>query len=213
MMIEIDDRRHIEAILMVAEAPIPEGVLAQVLEAPVDDIRDALGELRSNYEAESRGFVLREVAGGWRFYSHPDSAAHVERFVLTSHNPRLSAAALETLAIVAYRQPISRMQIGEIRGVNSDQVVRTLTLRGLVEPVAHDDGPGAAVLFGTTPTFLERMGLRSIEDMPPLADFVPPADKAAEYDAALGVDGGVGNPDIAARLARGFARIKAEADG
>lgn len=147
------------------------------------------------------GFCLREVAGGWRFYSHPDSAAYVQRFVLESENPRLSKAALETLAIVAYRQPISRAQVAQIRGVNCDAVMRTLVLRGLIEVGGTDDGPGQAALYVTTPVFLERMGLRDIGELPPLAPFVPGPDAAARWDEALAdTEAAAADPDIAARV-------------
>lgn len=201
------DRRHIEAILMVAEEPVPTGVLAQVLELPVSEILGCLNELAASYEDRGAGFCLREVAGGWRYYSHPDSAAYVERFVLAEENPRLSRAALETLAIVAYKQPISRGQVAEIRGVNCDAVVRTLVLRGLVEPVGVDEGPGQAALYGTTRTFLERLGLRSLADLPALADFVPEAEDAAEYDAVLGGNE-TGDTEIAARVKDRIAALR-----
>lgn len=196
-----DTTRHLEAILMVAEEPVPEGLLAQVLEVPVVDVREALAGLAARYETAGHGFCLRSVAGGWRFYSHPDSAAYVQRFVLESENPRLSRAAIETLAIVAYRQPISRAQVAEIRGVNCDAVMRTLTLRGLIEPAGHDDGPGQATLYATTPTFLERMGLGSLEELPPLAAYVPGPESPARWDAALAdAETAAADPDIAARV-------------
>jgi segregation and condensation protein B len=113
------------------------------------------------------------VAGGYRFQSHPDLAAYVERFVLEGQSARLSAAALETLAIIAYKQPVSRAQVSAIRGVNVDGVVRTLCHRGYVEEVARDPGPGQAVLYGTTRLFLERLGLDTLDDLPSLGDFVP----------------------------------------
>ncbi|MCC7076194.1 MAG: SMC-Scp complex subunit ScpB [Acidimicrobiia bacterium] len=178
--------RHVEAILLVAEEPVPAGLLAQVLELPVAEVREGLAALARVYEERASGFCLREVAGGWRYYSHPDSAPYVERFVLADENPRLSKAALETLAIVAYRQPVSRGQVAELRGVNSDAVMRTLVLRGLVEPVGADPGPGQATLYGTTRAFLERLGLKTIDDLPPLADFVPAAGDVADFDAVLG---------------------------
>lgn len=208
--IDTDSRRHIEAILMVAEEPVPEGLLAQVLELPVADVAAALQVMADTLEREGRGFCLRHVAGGWRFYSHPASAAYVERFVRESENPRLSRAALETLAIVAYRQPISRAQVADVRGVNSDAVLRTLSLRGLIEPVGQDDGPGQAVLYGTNSTFLEKLGLRSLDELPPLSDFVPEASKAAEYDAALSQDRGESHPEIAARVRSKIAEARQE---
>src|SRR5205807_5524326 len=130
-------------------------------------------ELAAAYEAERRGFVLVRVAGGYRFQSHPDLAAYVERFVLDGQPAKLSAAALETLAIVAYRQPVSRAQVAAIRGVNADGVMRTLQQHGYVEEVGRDSGPGLAVLYGTSRLFLERLGLDSLDDLPPLGEFVP----------------------------------------
>jgi segregation and condensation protein B len=130
-------------------------------------------ELADGYARDDRGFVLARVAGGYRFQSHPDQEHYVERFMLEGQSSRLSAAALETLAIVAYKQPVSRAQVAAIRGVNVDSVVRALTQRGYIEAVARDPGPGQAVLYGTTSLFLERLGLDSLEQLPPLGDFVP----------------------------------------
>jgi len=130
-------------------------------------------DLAESYRREQRGFVLARVAGGYRFQSHPDLAPYIERFVTEGHSARLSGAALETLAIVAYKQPVSRAQVASIRGVNSDGVLRTLVLRGYLTEVGRDPGPGQAVLFGTTQLLLERLGLDKVEDLPPLGDFVP----------------------------------------
>ncbi|TML59368.1 MAG: SMC-Scp complex subunit ScpB, partial [Actinobacteria bacterium] len=127
----------------------------------------------ATYDADDRGFVLVRVAGGYRFQSHPELAPYVERFVLEGQHARLSQAALETLAIVAYKQPVSRMQVSAIRGVDVDSVIRPLQQRGYVEEVARDPGPGQAVLYGTTNKFLERLGLDSLGDLPSLGDFVP----------------------------------------
>src|SRR5437764_6170432 len=167
------DARAIEAILMVAEEPIETHLLAQLLEVAPARIDELCGDLAAGYEEQERGFILVRVAGGWRFQSHPDLAPYVERFVLDGQSARLSAAALETLAIVAYKQPVSRAQVAAIRGVNADAVMRTLQVRGYVEEVARDPGPGQAVLYGTSRLFLERVGLDSLHDLPPLADFVP----------------------------------------
>jgi len=165
----------IEAVLMVSAEPVPPGLLAELLELPIDRIEALCDELAATYEAERRGFSLVRVAGGYRLQSHPDYAGHVERFMLEGAPTKLSAAALETLAVVAYKQPVSRAQISAIRGVNADGVLRLLATRGYVEPVGRDPGPGQAVLFGTTAVFLERLGIDSLRDLPPLADFVPPA--------------------------------------
>lgn len=168
-----ESHRAIEAILMVADRPIEPGLLAQVLEVSPARVDELCRELQASYSAEDRGFCLVRVAGGYRFQSHPDLAAYVERFVLEGQHARLSAAALETLAIVAYKQPISRAQIAAIRGVSADGVLRTLEQRGYVGEVGRDPGPGQAVLYGTTPALLERLGLDSLADLPPLEEFVP----------------------------------------
>lgn len=160
---------------MVASDPIPETVLAQVTELPLETVRAICTELASGYEADARGFQMSEVAGGWRYQSHPELADYVERYVREGQVARLSGAALETLAIVAYKQPISRGQASSIRGVSVDGVLRTLESRGYVEEVGRDEGPGQAVLFGTTSMFLERLGLASVADLPALGDFVPSA--------------------------------------
>ena len=177
--------RAIEAIVMVAEAPVEPTLLAQLLELPVERVEELCSELALSYEAEDRGFQLQRVAGGYRFASHPDLAAYVERFVLEGQSTRLSGAALETLAIVAYKQPVSRVQVSAIRGVDADGVLRTLVQRGYVAEVARDPGPGQAVLYGTTPTFLERLGLDSLSDLPPLGEFVPGADVVEALEQGL----------------------------
>ncbi|MCL2394019.1 MAG: SMC-Scp complex subunit ScpB [Acidimicrobiaceae bacterium] len=170
---EDEARRAIEAVLMVADTPIEPHLLAQLLEVTPGRVEELCESLANEYEQGGRGFVLVRVAGGYRFQSHPDLAPYVERFVLEGQSARLSAAALETLAIVAYKQPVSRAQVAAIRGVNADGVLRTLLTRGYVAEVARDPGPGQAVLYGTTTVFLERLGLNRIEDLPPIADFVP----------------------------------------
>jgi segregation and condensation protein B len=170
-----ESRAAIEAIVMVSEEPADPRLLAQLLEIPVDRVEALCGELASEYESHGRGFELVRVAGGWRFQSCAAQSPYVERFVLTGQSARLSAAALETLAIVAYKQPISRAQVGAIRGVNVDGVMRTLQQRGYIAELARDPGPGQAVLFGTTASFLERLGLDSLDELPALGDFVPDA--------------------------------------
>jgi segregation and condensation protein B len=168
-----DEARAIEAVLMVAAEPVAPHLLAELLEVPTERVEAICDELAEGYAREERGFVLARVAGGYRFQSHPDQERYVERFMLEGQSSRLSAAALETLAIVAYKQPVSRAQVAAIRGVNVDGVVRALTQRGYIEPVARDPGPGQAVLYGTTSLFLERLGLDSLEQLPSLGDFVP----------------------------------------
>ena len=190
--------RAIEAILMVADRPVEPHLLAQLLDVSPDRVDELCTELAAVYDAEERGFALVKVAGGYRYQSHPDLAAYVERFVLEGQSTRLSGAALETLAIVAYKQPVSRVQVSAIRGVDADGVLRTLVQRGYVAEVARDPGPGQAVLYGTTATFLERLGLDSLTDLPPLGEFVPGADvvEALEQGLRLPDDDLVSVPDL-----------------
>jgi segregation and condensation protein B len=181
--------RAIEAVILVAHDPVPPELLAQLLERSVTDIERWCHELAAGYEAEDRGFELVRVAGGYRFQTHGDLTPYVERFLLHDQRARLSAAALETLAIVAYKQPISRAQIASIRGVDPDGVLRTLQGRGYIDAVGRDPGPGQAVLFGTTTTFLEKLGLDSIDDLPPIAEYIPGAEVVEALEAGLGADG------------------------
>jgi len=180
-----ETRRAVEAILMVADHPVDPHLLAQVTETAPAVMEALLAEMAAAYEHEQRGFVLVKVAGGYRYQSHPDLTGYVERFVLEGQSARLSSAALETLAIVAYKQPISRAQVASIRGVNVDGVIRTLEQRGYIAEIARDPGPGLAVLFGTTALFLERLGLGSLEDLPPIAAFVPGADVVEALEVGL----------------------------
>jgi segregation and condensation protein B len=180
--------RAIEAILLVAMEPVPADLLAQLLELPVVMVDQLCGRLAETYDEAGHGFQLVKVAGGYRYQSHPDLAAYVERFVLEGQSARLSAAALETLAIVAYKQPISRAQITSIRGVDPDTVLRTLQSRGYVDRVGRDAGPGQAILWGTTPLFLEKLGLDSIVDLPPIAEFLPGAEVVEALEAGLRVE-------------------------
>jgi segregation and condensation protein B len=179
MSSEIPLRTALEAILMVAEEPVPEVTLASVLEVPTEEVAQALRALAEEYTAEERGFDLREVAGGWRVYTRPEAHAAVERFLTDGATARLTQAALETLAVVAYRQPISRGRISAIRGVNVDAVMRTLVTRGLVEEagIEHET---QAILYRTTSYFLERMGLTSVDQLPALAPFLPDIDVVDE---------------------------------
>jgi segregation and condensation protein B len=165
-------RASLEAILLVADEPVPEVLLAQVLERPRGEIDAALRALAAEYTADGRGFDLREIAGGWRFYTREDCAPLVERFVRDGQEVRLTQAALETLAVIAYRQPVSRARVSAVRGVNCDGVIRTLVLRGLVEDSGTDQETGA-ILYRTTGYFLERLGMASLDDLPDLAPFLP----------------------------------------
>lgn len=177
----------VEAILLVAEDPLPPELLAQLVGTSPDEIEAVCSELSHQYEVDGRGFVLARVAGGYRYQTATDQAPYVERFVLDGQSSRLSAAALETLAVVAYKQPVSRNQIASIRGVNVDGVMRTLQQRGYVDEVARDPGPGQAVLYGTTPTFLERLGLDSVSELPPLGEFFPSTDVVEALERGLRV--------------------------
>ena len=201
-------KRAIEAVVMVAQDPVAPDLLAQLLEQPVASVERWCDELRDDYASAGRGFELARVAGGYRYQTHPDQTPYVERFVLHDQKARLSGAALETLAIIAYKQPISRAQVASIRGVDPDGVIRTLQARGYIDEVARDDGPGQAILFGTTQQFLEKLGLDSLDDLPPIAEFIPDADvvEALEHglrvhpdqpagEAAAGVDGIDGGHD------------------
>ncbi|MFE4977331.1 SMC-Scp complex subunit ScpB [Kitasatospora sp. NPDC056651] len=160
---------------MVADEPVAEERLAGVLERPRAEMAAALRELSAEYTAQGRGFDLRLVAGGWRFYSRDTCSAAVDRFLLDGQQARLTQAALETLAVVAYRQPVSRSRVSAVRGVNCDGVVRTLVQRGLVEEAGSEPETGA-ILYRTTNYFLERMGLRGLDELPELAPFLPEVD-------------------------------------
>lgn len=187
-MVDAEVVRAVEAIVMVSAEPVPSELMAQLLEQPVTVIEAVLGELSSAYEEAGHGFQLANVAGGWRFQSHPTMAPYVERFVLDGQRARLSSAALETLAIIAYKQPISRLQVASIRGVDPDAVMRTLHSRGYIAPVGRDPGPGQAVMWGTTPLFLEKLGLASLDDLPSVASFVPDASLVEALEKTLRVN-------------------------
>ncbi len=173
-------RASLEAILLVADEPVPVVVLAQVLERPRNEVTEQLKDLAEDYKAGGRGFDLLEIAGGWRFYTRQDCAPLVERFVSDGQEVRLTQAALETLAVVAYRQPVTRARISAVRGVNVDGVMRTLTSRGLIAEAGHEEHSGA-ILYRTTELFLERLGIRSLEDLPPVADYLPDIELLDEF--------------------------------
>jgi segregation and condensation protein B len=165
----------IEAVLMAATEPVEVAELAQLLEISAVRVEELCSGLAVEYARDGRGFVLVRVAGGYRFQTHPDQVAYVERFVLEGKHARLSGPSLETLAIIAYKQPISRAQLSAIRGVNVEATLRTLIQRGYIEEIGHEPTLGSPALFGTTTTFLEQLGLDSLADLPPLADFMPEA--------------------------------------
>jgi segregation and condensation protein B len=176
-------RAAVEAVLMIVDEPVGELQLASALVLPVERVRALLTELAAEYTEQNRGFELREVAGGWRVFSRADVAPVVQRFVLDGQTARLTQAALETLAVVAYRQPVSRARVSAVRGVNVDGVMRTLTTRGLVEEAGHDPESGA-LLYRTSSYFLERMGMSSLDELPPLAPYLPDVDVLDELAEA-----------------------------
>lgn len=188
-------KRAIEAVVLVSHDPVPTDLLAQLLEQPIALVDQWCEELAAEYGQQRRGFELRRVAGGFRYQTHPDQTPFVERFVLHDQKARLSGAALETLAIIAYKQPISRAQVASIRGVDPDGVIRTLQARGYIDEVARDDGPGQAILFGTTAQFLEKLGLDSLDHLPPIAEFIPDADVVETLERGLRV-----TPDLSTDL-------------
>ncbi|GAA5156271.1 SMC-Scp complex subunit ScpB [Nocardioides marinquilinus] len=175
-------RPALEAVLMVADQPLDDATLATAVGYPPGEVAAALAGLAAEYDEQGRGFELRHVAGGWRFYTREAFAPVVEAFVLEGQSARLTQAALETLAVVAYRQPVSRARVSAIRGVNVDGVMRTLLTRGLVEEAGRD-GEHGATLYRTTGYFLERIGVTSIDELPELAPFLPDLD---ELDDELG---------------------------
>ena len=177
----------LEAILLVAVEPVSVKLLAQVLEQPTAVVEVLCNRLAASYDEAGHGFQLVKVAGGIRLQTRPELSPYVERFVLDGQQSRVSSAALETLAIIAYKQPISRQQISAIRGVDPESVLRTLQARGYITETSRDDGPGLAVLYGTTPLFLERLGMNSLEDLPPISDFVPDAGVVEALEAGLRV--------------------------
>lgn len=179
-------RKIVEAILLLADEPVPASQMGEVLEVPRAEVEAVLHGLAESYAREDRGFVLRESAPGWRLYTDPDCAPWLERFVVGHRHARLTGASLEVLAIVAYKGPISRSEISETRGVDSDGVVKTLLQRGLIEGSGGAPGaPGAPNLFEVSDEFLERMGLRSVDELPPLTDFMPDAEAVEDMEAKL----------------------------
>lgn len=183
-MSNLELNRSLEAILMVVDEPVSELILAQITETPTEMVISALQQLAHEYEESGRGFELRQISGGWRFYSHPDLSPIVEKFVLDGQQSRLTQAALETLAVIAYRQPVSRARVSAIRGVNVEAVMKTLVTRGLVEEsgIEHETG---AILYSTTSFFLEKLGLNNVNDLPALAPFLPDVDGLDEVLSTL----------------------------
>lgn len=185
---DVEARSALEAIIMVTDEPADPRLLAQLVEIAPERVDALCEDLAAEYAAEGRGFELVKVAGGWRFQSRAEMSPYVERFVLSGQSARLSSAALETLAIVAYKQPISRAQVASIRGVNVDGVMRTLQQRGYIAELARDPGPGQAVLFGTTSAFLEKLGLNGLDELPALGEFVPSPEVVEALENGLRFD-------------------------
>lgn len=172
----MEPRAALEAILFVTEAPVPVAELAEVLECTPDDVSRLLDDLGAELDERGSGLVLRSAGGGWRLYSRPEAYPYLERFSASATARRLSSAALEVLAVVAYRQPVSRGQLTEIRGVDSDSSLRTLLRLGFIEEAGRLSLPGNPAVYRTTPLFLEKLGISSLDELPPLADHVPPAE-------------------------------------
>ena len=179
------DLSALEAILFVAEAPVPTGELAEVLELSKKEIESLLGQLEGELSERDAGIVLRATGGGWRLYSHPDAYPYLERFASSATARKLSNAAIETLSVIAYRQPVSRTQVSEIRGVDSDSAVRTLERFGLIEEKERLSIPGNPAVYATTDLFLEKLGINSLSELPPLADHIPPADVVDSLEETL----------------------------
>jgi segregation and condensation protein B len=196
----------LEALLLLAAEPVTEFELAQAVGVPESVVAETLTELVAFYEETGRGFELRQVGGGWRYYTREEYADMISRYVVEGQQSKLSQAALEALAVVAYTQPISRARVSAVRGVNVDGVMRTLLSRGLIEEAGHDQESGA-VLFATTSYFLERMGLKGLQDLPPLAPQLP---EVEELEAELGQL--VGGPASSARIDAGPVEPDAESD-
>lgn len=189
-------RGAVEALLFVSDEPVSAARLARVLEAAPGEVESILANLAEEYREQDRGFQLREVAGGWRMYTHPAHHEVIENYVLSWDTRRLSQAALEALAVIAYHQPVTRAGVNAVRGVNSEGVVASLIEKGLVREVGRDKNQGNAIIYGTTRAFLEKFGLKDISELPPLAEFAPDTDTERAIRDRLG--GGAANPPAAA---------------
>ena len=201
----VEFKRAIEAIVLVAIDPVVPDLLAQLLEQPTHLIETWCEELAAVYRQQGRGFEFVRVAGGYRYQTAGDLVPYVERFLLHDHRARLSGAALETLAIVAYKQPISRAQVAAIRGVDPDGVLRTLQARGYIGEIGRDDGPGQAILYGTTDDFLEKLGLDSLDDLPPIAEYIPGPEVVEALEHGLRVTPSIDIAASATSTPTGFA--------
>ncbi len=194
------DTRALEALLFVSDEPLAASLLAQALELDRRTVEAMCDRLGVELDERRSGLVLRNVAGGWRLYTHPDTAPIVERFVLSSRQARLTKAALETLSIVAYKQPVTRHQVASIRGVNSDGVLRALVDRGIVEEAGREETPGRPLLYATTPAFLERLGLPSLASLPSLAPLLGADEPGGEGGAGADDVADSGIDDVEARI-------------
>jgi len=172
-------RGSLEALLFVSDEPVSAARLAKVIDASPGDVEETLADMAEEYRETERGFQLREVSGGWRFYTHPAHHDVIETYVLSWDTRRLSQAALEALAVVAYHQPVTRGGVNAVRGVNSEGVISSLVEKGLVREVGRDKNLGNAILYGTSRNFLEKFGLKDLSELPPLAEFAP--DKETEH--------------------------------
>ena len=187
-------KSHIEAILMAAPAPVTIEDMAHAIETSIEEVATALKSLIEECETQQRGYRVAETASGYRFITSPESHDVVTKFITEPMHARLSPSALETLAVIAYKQPVSRGQLSSIRGVNVDSVIKTLEARGYIAEVSRDSGPGQAILYGTTNDFLERLSITSLQDLPALGDFVPDSSIMEQFEKSL-----LGNLEVDAK--------------
>jgi segregation and condensation protein B len=173
MQVDVTLRGAIEALLFVSDEPVSAARVAKILESDVSTVTQVLTTLAEEYRAGERGFQLREAAGGWRLYTHPAHHDAIEQFVLSWDTRRLSQAALEALAVIAYHQPVTRAGVNAVRGVNSEAVISSLIEKSLVREAGRDREAGNAIIYTTTKTFLEKFGLKSLDELPPLEEFAP----------------------------------------
>jgi segregation and condensation protein B len=188
-------RGTLEALLFVTDEPLPAPRVAKLLEVTEADVVAELDELAAEYARDERGFQLREVAGGWRLFSHPAFHPVIERMILSWDTRRLSQAALEALAVIAYHQPVTRQGVNAVRGVNSEAVISSLVEKGLVREVGRDKAQGNAVLYGTTRTFLEKFGLADLSELPPIGEFAPDMDTESAIRERLNAMEGPGTDE------------------
>lgn len=188
-MFKLEELKHLlESLLFVSDEPLSAKKCAAVLEIEESMAKKVLEILKDDYRQAGRGIQIRKIAGGYRMYTHPANSQYVEKLLLTWDGRRLTQAALETLAIVAYRQPVTKMEVNGVRGVNSEGVISSLADKGLLREVGRENSPGQPILYGTTKIFLERFGLNSIKDLPPLAEFTPDDDTVTTIKTRLYAD-------------------------